>query len=257
MRRSENTEQKNNKKSKSFDALPLIVIFILVAIWQFIVSYGKIPKYILPSPIMVFKALYEESGLLFSHAVVTLFEAAIGFGLSIVLGGALGLAMGFFEPVRRALYPLFVIIQTIPLIVLAPLFAVWFGFGFMPKILIVVIVCFFPTAVTFTQDLIKPDNDLESLLIVMGAGKWKTFAVARIPKALPGLFSGLKIAATYSIMGAVISEWVGAQKGLGIFMTRAMTSFRTSVLFADVIVIVVLSLGLYKLVEYIEKRVLA
>ena len=115
--------------------------------------------------------------------------------------------------------------------------------------------CFFPITITFTQDLIKSDEDMDAILKVMGASKWKSFKLARIPQAMPGLFSGLKIAVTYSITGAVISEWVGAKQGLGIYMTRAMTSFKTSVLFADVVVIVVLSLVLYKLVELVEKKI--
>ena len=162
--------------------------------------------------------------------------------------------MGYFKYVRMALYPIFVISQTIPLIILAPLFAIWFGFGFLPKVLIVVLMCFFPITVTFTQDLIKSDEDMDNILKVMGASKWKSFRLARIPQALHGLFSGIKIAVTYSITGAVISEWVGAKEGLGIYMTRAMTSFRTAVLFADVAIIVVVSLVLYRLVEIVENK---
>ncbi|MCX7774131.1 MAG: ABC transporter permease subunit, partial [Clostridia bacterium] len=109
--------------------------------------------------------------------------------------------------------------------------------------------------VSFAQGLIKPDEDMDDLLCVMGASRWKTFLLTRVPQALPGLFSGLKIAATYSVMGAAISEWVGADKGLGIYMTIAMTSFKTPVLFADILVIILLSIGLYKLIEAIEYRV--
>lgn len=256
MRKSGSTEQKNNRRRTGFNLLSLSVIVLLCVIWQLIVTLGKVPPYLLPSPLRVLEALYEERSLLISHAAVTLLEALLGFSLSVLSGGLLGLAMGFFEPVRRALYPLFVITQTVPLIVLAPLFAVWLGFGLLPKILIVVIVCFFPIVVTFTQDLMVEDENLDALLSVMGASRWKAFKLARIPQALPGLFSGLKIAATYSIMGAVISEWVGAKKGLGIFMTRTMTSFKTAALFADVLVIIILSLGLYKIIEMLEKRLI-
>lgn len=254
MKKSENTEQKNRK---IINLLPLTIIAFLVIIWQLAIVIGKIPHYILPAPIMVIKALYSERGLLASHAFVTLIEALLGYGISIVMGFAFGLAMGYFETLRKALYPLFVISQTIPLIILAPLFAIWFGFGLIPKILIVVLVCFFPISVTFAQALIKRDESMESLLKVMGATRWRSFLLERVPKSIPALFSGLKISATYSIMGAVISEWIGAQKGLGILMTRSMTSFRTSILFADVLVIIILSLGLYKLVEIIENKLVS
>ncbi|HBR03314.1 MAG TPA: ABC transporter permease [Ruminiclostridium sp.] len=254
MRKSGSTGQKNNKGYIKFDWLPVSIIFLLVVFWQVFGDIGNMPSYILPTPVMVIEALYQNRVLLLSHTLVTTGEALIGFGLAVLLGIASGILMGYYQRVRRALYPLFVITQTIPIIVLTPLFAIWFGFGLLPKVLIVILVCFFPIAVTFTQGLIEADENMDALLQVMGASRWQAFFIARIPQALPDLFSGLKIAATYSIMGAVISEWVGAQKGLGIYMTRAMTSFKTSVLFADVLMIVLLSLGLYKLIEMFERH---
>lgn len=254
MKKSGNIGQ--NKKHSEFGLriIPAVIMVLFVIFWQVAVYIFEIQAFILPSPIKVLKALYDERSLLLTHTLVTMGEAFVGFGIAIVLGIIFGLLMGYYKPVRMALYPIFVVTQTIPLIILAPLFAIWFGFGFLPKVIIVVLVCFFPITVTFTQDLIKSDEDMDNILKVMGASKWKSFRLARIPQALPGLFSGLKIAVTYSITGAVISEWVGAKEGLGIYMTRAMTSFKTAVLFADVVIIVVLSLVLYKLVEIVEKR---
>ncbi len=256
MKKSGNTEQNKRRREFVLKIIPALITVFFVVFWQLAVDILKIQTFILPSPINVLRSLYEERTLLFAHAIVTLGEALVGFLTAVISGICFGLLMGFYRPVRIALYPIFVVTQTIPLIILTPLFAIWFGFGFFPKVIIVVLVCFFPIAVTFTQDLIKADEDMDFILKVMGASRWKSFMLARIPQAMPGLFSGLKIAATYSIMGAVISEWVGAQKGLGIFMTRAMTSFKTPVLFADVVLIVVLSLGLYKLIEIIEKKII-
>lgn len=255
MKKSKNTEQRNKSKKQRLKGLPAILGVVFIVLWQLMVDITEIQPYLLPGPIAVIKALYDERALLLSHTLVTLYEALIGFGIAMVLGVAFGLLMGYFEIVRRVLYPVFVVTQTIPLIVLTPLLGVWFGFGLLPKVLIIVLLCFFPITVTFTQSLIKGDEDMDILLEVMGASRWKSFLLTRIPQALPGLFAGLKIAVTYSIMGAVISEWIGAQKGLGIFMTRAMTSFKTPVLFADVLIIVVLSMAFYKLVEYIEARI--
>lgn len=256
MKKSKNTEQKNRRKPK-LKGLPTLLGVVFIVLWQLIVDFTKIPPYLLPGPISVIKALYEERALLLSHTLVTLYEALIGFGIAVVLGVAFGLIMGYFEIVRRVLYPVFVVTQTIPMIVLAPLLGVWFGFGLLPKVLIIVLLCFFPITVSFTQSLIKADEDMDSLLKVMGASRWKSFLLTRIPQALPGLFAGLKIAVTYSIMGAVISEWIGAQKGLGIFMTRSMTNFKTAALFADVLIIIVLSMAFYKLIEYIEAKVIS
>lgn len=249
MKKLKNTELKKN----SFDILPAGLILFLLVLWQLIAPAADIPEYILPTPVRIIEALIKDWNLIFSHALVTFSEALVGFLLAVLFGIFSGVIMGYYAPVRRAFYPVFVISQTIPTIVLAPLFAIWFGFGLMPKIILVVLVCFFPIAVTFTEGLVETDRSMDELLKVMGAGKWKSFCVLRIPQAIPSLFSGLKIAATYSIMAAVISEWVGAKMGLGIFMTRAMSSFRTALLFADILVIVILSLAVYKLIEIFEK----
>lgn len=235
--------------------LPIGFLVLLVLIWQGIVQLSKIQEFILPSPVRVIQELLSNWDLMMSHAFITLLEALIGLAASIILGGGFGLMMGFFEPLKKVLYPLFVISQTVPLFVLAPLFIIWFGFGLLPKIVVVFIVCFFPIAVTFAQGLVLVDSGMDDLLSVMGASRWKTYKTVKIPQALPHFFSGLKISATYSIMGAVIAEWVGAEKGLGLFLTRAMKNFKTGALFADVLVIVVLSLILYRIVESIEKIV--
>lgn len=227
----------------------------LLGLWYAFVTIGNVPEYILPSPIKVLRELAGSMQLLMSHTCVTLLEAFIGLFAAIVLGAVIGLAMGFFSTFRRMIYPFFIITQTVPLFVLAPLFILWFGFGILPKVIVVFLVCFFPIAVTFAQGLIRSDSGMDDLLSVMGASRWKIYRLSRIPQALPHFFSGLKIAATYSIVGAVISEWVGAQKGLGVFLTRSMKSFKTGALFADVLIIVVVSLILYKTVEWIERIV--
>jgi len=219
------------------------------------VSLRDVPEFILPSPVKVVEELIASWDILLEHTLTTVLEALLGLLVSVTLGAALGLAMGYFRTFRRMVYPLFVITQTVPLFVLAPLFILWFGFGILPKIVVVFMVCFFPIAVTFAQGLIRSDGGMDDLLKVMGATRWKIFRIARIPQALPYFFSGLKIAATYGIVGAVLAEWVGAQKGLGVYMTRAMKSFRTGALFADVLIVVILSLVLYKAVEWAERIV--
>ncbi len=253
-KKSENTGI-NKKRRTRVDLLPPAVLLGLAVFWQAGVMLTGIPDYLLPSPANVVKELVKMREVLLLHTLATLKEALLGLLFSIALGIIFGLLIGYFDTLRRALHPLFVISQTIPLVVLAPLFAVWFGFGLLPKILIIILVCFFPIALTLGQGLLRSDPDGDALLRVMGATRWRIFRLSRIPQALPDLFSGLKISATYSIMGAVISEWVGAKEGLGIYLTRAMTSFKTAAMFADILIIVVLSLVLYKLVELLESRV--
>lgn len=243
------------KRNTGIDWLPVGFSLAILVTWHVVVTWHDVPEFILPSPVKVIEELIGSWDLLLEHTLVTISEAFLGLFISIVLGIAIGFAMGYFETFRRMVYPLFVMTQTVPLFVLAPLFILWFGFGILPKIVVVFMVCFFPIAVTFAQGLVQSDSGMDDLLKVMGATRWKIFRISRIPQALPHLFSGLKIAATYGIVGAVLAEWVGAQKGLGVFMTRAMKSFRTGVLFADVLIIVLLSMLLYKAVEWVERIV--
>lgn len=249
-RRLENTEPE-----KGMDWLPICFMLLILIVWQLVVSLHGVPEFILPSPVNVIEELISSWQVMLEHTAVTVGEALLGLLASIVLGAAFGFAMGYFETFRRLVYPLFVITQTVPLFVLAPLFILWFGFGLFPKVVVVFLVCFFPIAVTFAQGLVRSDGGMDDLFKVMGATRWQIFRISRIPQALPYFFSGLKIAATYGIVGAVLAEWVGAQRGLGVFMTRAMKSFRTAALFADVLIVVVLSLILYKAVEMLELRV--
>jgi putative hydroxymethylpyrimidine transport system permease protein len=167
MKKSKNTGQKNKHEEPGLSIIPAVILAIFVLLWQAAVDLLKIQPFILPGPIKVFKALYDERSLLLTHTLVTMGEALAGLGIAIVSGIIFGLLMGYYKPVRVALYPVFVITQTIPLIILAPLFAVWLGFGFLPKVIIIVLMCFFPISITFTQDLIKPDEDMDNILKVI------------------------------------------------------------------------------------------
>lgn len=155
--------------------------------------------------------------------------------------------------IKNILYPLLVASQTIPIIALAPVIMIWFGLGLLPKVLIVALVCFFPLVINITEGLANVDQDLIELMQVMGAGAWATFKNIQLPFILPYFFSGLKISATYSVMGAVIGEWLGGNSGLGVYMLRTMHTFSTSNLFAAILVVVVLSFGFFKLVELMER----
>jgi len=144
--------------------------------------------------------------------------------------------------------------QTIPIIVVAPLITVWFGFGLVSKLIVCVLVVFFPIALNLTEGLSSYDKDLEELLMCMNASKFQIFMKLKLPSALVHFFSGLKIAAAYAVMGAIMSEWTGAESGLGIFLTRSMKSFRTAAMFADIAIISIFSILLFGLIKLIEKR---
>lgn len=236
--------------------LPVFTILLLIVLWECAVELFKVPGYILPGPLAVAGVFQSTWHLILSHTVVTLNEALSGFGLSIAVGLLLSFIMNRWEIIRRILYPILVISQAIPIIALAPLIIIWFGVGVLPKIVIVILVCFFPICVSTTQGLQSSDRDMINLMKVMGAGHFRIFKEVTLPSALPHFFAGLKIAGTYSIMGAVIGEFLGAKSGLGIFMTRTISSYRTDMLFAGAVVVVLLSIGVFKIIEIAEKLII-
>lgn len=208
----------------------------------------------LPSPVQVAETLVQELPVLALHARVTVAEALAGVAISLILALVLGILMDCFPMIRQGLYPVLVVTQTVPMIVLAPIFIIYMGFGAAPKILTVVLMCFFPVAVSFSDGLSQVDAEYVHLVRSYGAGQWKTYCLVKIPAAVPALLSGLKVAATYSISGAVVGEWIGSQEGLGYYLLRVKTGYMLDKVFACVAVIIFLSLcmnGLIRLYQYL------
>lgn len=236
--------------------IPAIFFLLLIILVQILTMKLNIPKYILPSPLDVIKVLVKDRVLLMEHAKITLFESISGFIAAVMLGIILGGLLGYFKLLKNILYPVILISQMVPLIAVAPLVLIWFGFGVMPKIIIVIIVCLFPCILSFLDGLDNIDDELINLMKTMKASEIQIFFKLKLPASLQSLLSGLKISAVYSIMGAVIGEWLGAESGLGIYMTRAISSFKTDALFADILIIIVLSLIVFKIVEFSEKALM-
>ena len=236
--------------------IPAIFFLLLIILVQILTMKLNIPKYILPSPLDVIKVLVKDRALLMEHAKITLFESISGFIAAVILGIILGGLLGYFKLLKNILYPVILISQMIPLIAVAPLVLIWFGFGVMPKIIIVIIVCLFPCILSFLDGLDNIDDELVNLMKTMKASEIQIFFKLKLPASLQSLLSGLKISAVYSIMGAVIGEWLGAESGLGIYMTRAISSFKTEALFADILIIIILSLIVFKIVEFSEKALM-
>lgn len=232
---------------RHFDALVFYAMLILA--WQFSVDYFKVPEYILPSPLVIVNELMNSMPLLLQHSKTTIIEVVAGFGFSLFLGIFFSVLMDHNRTAKRLFYPLMVVSQTIPIMAVAPLLMIWFGFGITPKILVVILVCFFPITVSLTEGLASVDRELVDLMKTMQASTAQIFFKCKLPASLPSFFAGLRIAATYSVMGAVVSEWVGAKEGLGIFMTRVMKSYRTSALFAVILFIVVMTLIFVALID--------
>ena len=237
--------------SRYSGALSGLVIFIVA--WQLAVSLGGVPKWLLPSPLDVLNSIMADYRLLIGHSVYTLAAALSGFVLAVVSGGMLALAMDYWPALRSRLYPLLVLSQTVPIITIAPLIIIWLGYGLLPKVVVVALVCFFPITISVVAGMQATDEDLTDLMQVMGAGRWQIIRLARLPAALPSFFSGLKISATYCVMAAVIGEWLGSSHGLGVVLTRASHSFQMGRVFAAITLIVVMSLAIFLLVEALSR----
>ncbi|NTW73084.1 MAG: ABC transporter permease [Eubacteriaceae bacterium] len=245
------------KKFINTDKLyPLGSLIIITVIWQIAVDALNVPLYILPSPSEILTALIKDFELISYHSRTTLYEAFIGFAWAILLAFILAILMDSLEIIKKALYPLLVISQTIPIIALAPLFIIWFGFGTLPKIVIVIITCFFPVVISLVNGMESIDEDYLRLFKSMNATKMQTFYHLKLPFAMVHLFSGLKIAATYMIMSAVIGEWLGGDRGIGVYMLRAKNAYSLDKVFASILVIVLMSIAIIYFIEYLGKKTL-
>lgn len=242
------------KKSPPIAAklLPLSSMFLFLLLWEGGVRYANTPVWLLPAPSQVLTSLFAIRDLLLVHTATTLLEASLGLLLALVTAVIIAVLMDRFYWLKQALYPLIIISQTIPLIVLTVLFIIWFGFGLLPKILVVILVCFFPILISLMNGLEAVDDDQIQLFRSMGASRGAMIKMVKFPAAMPAFFAGLRIAATYSIMGAIIGEWMGAEKGLGYFMTMAQKGYQTDQVLAAVVVICLLSLLLVKIIDLAE-----
>lgn len=239
-------------KKSSRQLLPLLLPLLLVVSWEAIVQIRNIPLYLLPAPSQVIAALLQQSAVMVPHALVSLAEALFGMVIATALAALLAMAMDAWPLFRQAVYPVMVVSQSVPIIVLAPLFIIYFGFGLTPKVITVVLMCFFPIAVSLADGLGQVPEKMVDLLRTMGASRLDIYRLIKLPAAAPAFFSGLRVAATYSIMGAVVGEWLGGSAGLGFYMLRVKNSYMLDRVFAVVALIVLLSLLLNAVVRGFE-----
>ncbi len=217
-------------------------------------SFGIIDSFLLPSPVQVVQAFISEFPTLMEHSVITLTEAFIGLTLGICLGFVMAVLMDQFDGLYKAFYPLVILTQTIPTVAIAPLLVLWFGYEMTPKIILIVITTFFPITVGLLDGFKSADADSINLLRAMGAGRWQIFRHIKLPGAMSQFFSGLRISASYAVVGAVISEWLGGFGGLGVYMTRVKKSFAFDKMFAVIFLISIISLLLMKGVDFLQKK---
>lgn len=232
---------------------PVLLAVVLLVIWQLVADHAVHNPQVLPSPTQIVSAGWQQRGAIWRNAMPTLRETELGFAFSFALSWILAGAMDFSAAARRAVYPLLVASQTIPIIAIAPLFVVMFGFGIAPKVLLVALATFFPLAASLAAGFANADGDADRLLRSMGASRWRIFWTVRVPGALPFFFTGLRVAITYAIGGAVFAEYAGAESGLGIYLQQMQQVFRTDLVFATVAVIAVCSVALFALTYLIER----
>jgi putative hydroxymethylpyrimidine transport system permease protein len=240
---------------------PLAVILALLGLWELAARWDlisnalNIEDFLVPSPSDIAQSLWDDRSLLLSNGWVTLKEVLLGFGIAAVAGIGFAILIHLSDTARRAVYPLLIGSQTIPIVILAPILVVWFGFGLTPKLVIVALICFFPITVNTLDGLRSVDPDLTKMMRALGAGRLQRLWLAEAPTALPYAFSGAKVAVTVSVIGAVFAEYVGSSDGLGHLINQAQAQLLTARSFAAVVVLSAMALGLFALVSLLERRI--
>src|SRR6266516_4420936 len=233
---------------------PAIVLTItLLVLWELYVRASQVSVQVLPSPIAIVQALVNNWGVIYDNTLQTLLETVLGLAIATLLGLVLAVMLDISGWMRRAVYPLLITSQTIPIIALAPLLLIWIGYDIRPKLIVVTLYCFFPIAVACADGLASAEPELINLLRSMRASRWQILWLVRLQGAMPAFFSGLRIAATYGVTGAIFGEYVGAYQGLGIYMQLSVNSHAIVLVFAAILVTAVLSLLLFGLVSLIER----
>lgn len=230
-----------------------IAIASLLLAWQFYADLSAISPTTLPSPIRVAEQAWANRQALWDNTLPTIRATLLGFACSLMTAFLLSILLDFSETLRRALFPVFIVSQTLPLVAIAPLVVLWFGFGLMPKIMLVALVTFFPMLVALVQGYESTEKEIALLLRSMGASRWRSFRLARLPSAAPFFFAGLRISITYAVVGAIFAEYAGAARGLGIYILNAKNNFRPDLVLAAVGVSAALTLLLFAVTVLVQR----
>jgi len=229
-------------------------VAVILVVWQLVCSLGMVEAFLLPSPAQIMKTLVTEFPLLMSHAAVTLSEAFLGLFMGVLLGFIVAVLMDHYEPLYKAFYPLIVLTQTVPAVAIAPLLVLWFGYEMAPKVILIVITTFFPIAVGLLNGFRSADKDQIDMLRAMGASRLQVFRHIKLPGSISQFFAGLRISASYAVVGAVIAEWLGGFRGLGVYMTLVKKAYAFDKMFAVIFLISLISLLLMKCVDWAERK---
>jgi putative hydroxymethylpyrimidine transport system permease protein len=235
----------------------LAVIAALLGGWELYVDLGGVDDLVLAAPSQIAQSLWDDRSLLLSNLGVTAQEVGLGILVALTAGLLLAVAIHFSPVLRRALYPLLVGSQAVPIVILAPLLVYWVGFGVLPKLAIIALICFFPVVVTTTDGLAGVDPELRKLMTTLDASRWQTFRFTELPTALPAALSGARIAVAIAVIGAVLAEQSGSTSGLGHLMLQAIPSLETARAYAAVVLLAAFAVALFALLSVAERRLLA
>jgi putative hydroxymethylpyrimidine transport system permease protein len=231
----------------------IAITLAAIGLWELIVRLAHVPEYLIPTPSEVAADFKSDWPVLEPSLLVTLKEIALGFAISVAAGVGLAVVLHLSPTMRRAVYPLLIGSQTIPVIVLAPILVILLGYGIMPKLMIVALFCFFPIVVNGIDGLRSVDEDLIRMMLTLNGTRWSIFRRVEFPAALPSIFSGMRIAATFASIGAVFGEWSGSNQGLGYVMLAATPNLLTARIFAAIVLLTVVALALFGLVSTLER----
>ena len=233
---------------------PAVVLLVFLGGWEAYARLGSVDDFILPAPTEIAQALVEDRGLLWDNLLVTAQEVGLGILVALLLGLLLAVALHFSTALRRGAYPLLVASQAVPVVIIAPLLVVWFGFGILPKLAIIALVCFFPVVVTTLDALRGVDPDQLKLLRTLDASRWQAFRLAELPTALPAALSGARIAVAVAVIGAVFAEYAGSSEGLGHLMLQAIPQLETARAYAAVVLLALFAICLFAALTLAERR---
>lgn len=232
----------------------VLLLVALIALWQLLIVITRTPDYVMPAPLAIAAAFGDVGDVLTSNALVTLQEAALGFLLSAVAGYLLALAIYYSRTLERTLYPLVIISQTIPIVAIAPVLTTWFGFSALtPKVVVAALISFFSVVVAVVDGLRAVDPELLDVMSTFGRSQWRLYRIVLLPASLPGFFTGAKLAATFSVSGAIFGEYVGAAAGLGQFMQAQRYDQDLAAMFAAVVVLAMMGVTFFGLVSLAER----
>ena len=237
-------------------APPIALLMATLVVWQAFVRLRHVPDYLLPPPSAIWQTTLDEHDLLLSNTVPTLEIAVYGFVLACGAGFVVALAIHFSRVLELALYPIVIASQAVPILALAPILLILLGFSIWPKLVVVALICFFPIVVNAVDGMKSVDPELLNLLRSLGAGRWRTLYEVELPSALPFLFSGAKIAVTFSVVGALYGEWVGSSEGLGYLIIQKQSQFDTAAIFSAMAILTAIGVGLFSFVSVLERALI-